>query len=72
MGTLPLYLMVYKKVNSPPHLSLRILHQSVYMLGADQIPFGRVARPASVILPSSIILRARSMFVSVHRDFVRV
>lgn len=32
---------------------------------------GRAANPASVILPSAIILRARSLFFSVQFEFVR-
>lgn len=32
---------------------------------------GRIARPASVILPSAIIFRARSLFFSVQFDLGR-
>src|SRR6266508_6846294 len=41
------------------------VHQSYFISG------GKVAIPASVILPSEIIFRARSLFVFVQLDFGR-
>jgi len=58
MSALPLYLMDSQKSRFTT-ASIPADFAPVYTLGADQTPFGRIARPASVILPSSIILRAR-------------